>query len=669
MPNRHHSDWRYVNHTLEQNLPSFVHFYRLWIFPRAMRTFKLPRFFPKPREIPLPDMHLLGWKDVAWRIFQFMKLGFCGWWDERTLVDMKILHIEQQMFLQDILKETSSCPREYFRDLLYSVMIPRATLLRFVPQLTPVAFFIQQMASTPLYMAPWPLPPPSEPETPIISNHTQGTFSGYCGGRLSTALKCIFPSSPLESHMDPTDLAAVSIPPAVIPSLEPSTEQGLEPIRQETPEAIPSDQSASLSIPPPFTASINGNAVVSTSEVAIIGDELNGTLPTSGLNIRPKPASTLLKATTGLTKLHFPMNMRLSLPSSLSRVPLAPIKGGSSIQIQPEPPQQQPTQSQPQPTQSQPQPDNPTSNPTISRKILLPPIQPLNNVSIPLQSNIPLVPTESQKVISAAASKRREKRMKKKGNHREQVRILEEQLKKHDEEHVQYWSIYMAAPYKFLHCCSLFPICYQGKQFAGPSWMWFMNLGQFALGMWMAFTPSVGSLMSNPALRDGLVFLTYAVILPSALSIALRASIPLGRFIGVEDGDFIPFKDCLSLFKASTWDDYANNDKSSIDELSLYVSSVASEGDMERGQHGIGSATSDVDNFLYGIQGISMQRSRSNDLMNRAAAMMLDDDDDNEDMMNGDKNENEIGFEDVNGNEMNHYQQRVGEHHIPINPW
>ena len=704
MPHRHHIDWRYVNHTLEQNLPSFVHFYRLWIFPRAMRSFKLPRFFQKPREVPLPDMHLLGWKDVAWRIFQFLKLGLCGWWDERTLVDMKISHIEQQLSLRDILKETSSCPREYFRDLLCSVMIPRATLLRFIPQLTPVAFFIQQMASTPLYMAPWPLPPPSESEPPIPSTDIQDTLRGCCE-RLSSAFKHTTPAPSVEPRIDPQEPTTVAlspaaippalVPPAVIPSLETSTGHGPESTEQGSPDVIPIDKSLALSLPPPLPASIDGNVVLSEPDGAIIGEELQGTLPTSGFNIRPKPASTLLKATTAtrLPKLHLPMNMhmRLSLPSSLSRVPLAPIND-SSNQIQPEPqpqpsesqpalsqpePQPQPSESQSVPSQPAPpqlQPLNPISHPTPPNKIMLPPIQPSNNLSAPPPSSTPVVSAELQNIISAAARKRREKRMKKKGNHREQLRVLEEQLKIHDEENLQYWPIYVAAPYKFLHCCSLFPICYQGRTFAGPTWMWFMNLGQFALGLWLAFSHSVGSVMLDPALRGGIVFLTYAVILPSALSIALRASIPLGRFIGVEDADFIPFKDFFSLFKPSTWDDFANDDKSSIGDLSSYASSVASDGDMDMGYtagHGIGSDAPDVENFLYGTHG----RHGSSDLLNRAAAMMLDDDDDNDngddndnDDNNDDNNEREDVFGDVEGDGMNHQREGRG-HEIPINPW
>ena len=286
-----------------------------------------------------------------------------------------------------------------------------------------------------------------------------------------------------------------------------------------------------------------------------------------------------------------------------------------------------------------------------------------------------IVSAESQDLIFAAAKKRREKRMKKKGNHREQLRVLEEQLKKHDEENLQLWPIYMATPYKFLHTCSLFPICVQGKKFAGPSWMWFMNLGHFALGMFLAFSPTVGSLFENPALRGGLVFLTYAVILPSALSISLRASIPLGRFIGVEDADFTPFKDFLSLFKASTWDDSAD-DKSSIDDMSSYASSVVSDGDMDVGfmptDHDIGgSHTPDVENLLYGTLGKGIHGST--DLLNRAAAMMLDDDDDDhdndndhDDRMDGDNNErNDDGFGDINdGDDMYHHQRE-----IPLNPW
>jgi hypothetical protein len=102
--------------------------------------------------------------------------------------------------------------------------------------------------------------------------------------------------------------------------------------------------------------------------------------------------------------------------------------------------------------------------------------------------------------------------------------------------------------------------------------MWFVNLGQFVLGLWMAFSGSVGSLDDTPALRSALVFLTYAVLLPVSLSNALRACIPIGHFVGVEDNDFLPFRNLLDLCRKGVGDLHATSTRSAS-------KSSAAEGD------------------------------------------------------------------------------------------
>ena len=147
--------------------------------------------------------------------------------------------------------------------------------------------------------------------------------------------------------------------------------------------------------------------------------------------------------------------------------------------------------------------------------------------------------------------------------HRKQLEVLEEELRQLiSQEPPAYWSKVLAAPWNLLHGVSVVPTgCVGSGSCSGIvsgsgtgselrfqwSWMWFVNLGQFVLGLWMAFSGAVGSLEESPALRGALVFLTYAVLLPVALSTALRACIPIGHFVAVEDNDFLPFRNLFDL--------------------------------------------------------------------------------------------------------------------------
>jgi len=64
--------------------------------------------------------------------------------------------------------------------------------------------------------------------------------------------------------------------------------------------------------------------------------------------------------------------------------------------------------------------------------------------------------------------------------------------------------------------------------------MYLINLGQFVLTMWLAFSANFGSLDRSPAVRGAVVFLTYAVLFAYSVSLALRAIVPVGHFLGVQ---------------------------------------------------------------------------------------------------------------------------------------
>ena len=109
----------------------------------------------------------------------------------KAIHDMGIPKIVSQLMLDDVLEE---CPHEYFRDLLAAVIVPRATLLRFIPQLTPVAFWIQQMATSPTRIPSWPLPDHLlENENDLYSmnkssvDHLKSSLSGFTGSISATA--------------------------------------------------------------------------------------------------------------------------------------------------------------------------------------------------------------------------------------------------------------------------------------------------------------------------------------------------------------------------------------------------------------------------------------------------------------------------------------------------
>ena len=246
MPSRSHPDWKFVDPIIANQLPSFINYCRLWICSRQRRKLKARRFFGKPRSGDLPDLISLAWRDVVWKFYRFLQIGLGGWWDMQAIRDMGVPLIVNQLMLDDVLSE---CPHEYFRDLLAAVIVPRATLIRFIPQLTPIAFWMQQMATSPTRIPSWPLPECDENDVYSTNRSSLDNLKSSLSGFTATA-------TAKREVTKPTSLVALS------PAHVWSTTRNLLRLNSHTPSTILTmgspDRSQTLTIPADAHASPDG---------------------------------------------------------------------------------------------------------------------------------------------------------------------------------------------------------------------------------------------------------------------------------------------------------------------------------------------------------------------------------------------------------------------------
>ena len=402
MPSRSHGDWKVVDPIIAQQLPSFVNFCRLWICSKQRRKLKARRFFSKSRtgDNPSPSLISLAWRDVVWKFYRFFLIGLGGWWDVQAVRDMGVPSIVDQLMLDDVLSEY---PHEYFRDLLASVIVPRASLLRFIPQLTPVAFWMQQMATSPTRIPSWPLPELICDENDFYPtrsrstspDHLKSSLSGFTGSHTATAVS-------KREVTKPTPLAMIS------PARVWSTTRNLLRLNNHTPSTVLTMGSPDLTQTPtmPADAPASPNGPQFDDSNFSPGNFSPGTPNTPGHS----PSKSLLH-----------------------------------------------------------------------------------------------VVSESDPVLAAQERQaRKEKRAsrKRKRDHHLRLSWLEAQLKGETEKqiilNVQQWPLYLAAPHKFLHSRPLLPAWLFVPKGTidhatiGPTWLWCVNFGHFALAMWLAFSGSVG---------------------------------------------------------------------------------------------------------------------------------------------------------------------------------